>query len=90
MTITLVGVLTPDSVPLLAGLLDEATTKPVEQLVFDLRRLRGLSSAGVRCMLDGHQRLGRGGRIVVRGARPEVATMIRQAGFRHGVAMLDR
>jgi anti-anti-sigma factor len=90
MTITLVGVLTPDSVPLLADLVDEAATKSVEQLVFDLRRLRGLSSAGVRCMLDGHQRLGRGVRFVIRGARPEVAELIRQAGFRHGVTMLDR
>ncbi|MEV4050279.1 STAS domain-containing protein [Amycolatopsis sp. NPDC049688] len=77
-----------------AAVLDELVTRAVEQHVRRIVLLAGeltyLSSAGLRCLVFAHQKLGRTGDIVLVGARPEVAETIRLTGFDRAIVMQSR
>lgn len=57
------------------------------RLVLLMADLTYMSSAGLRCLVFAHQKLGRGTRIVLVGARPEVAETITMTGFDRSVIM---
>jgi anti-anti-sigma factor len=79
----------------LAGELDIATCPPVmdalatalehegaRDVVFDLRDVTFMDSSALKCLLYAHNRVGpRGGTVVVRNARPQVAKVIRLVGL---------
>ena len=88
-TVTLVGDADADSAPRLDGWIAAVTRTPVRRLVLDVTRVGYMSSAGLRCLVFAHQRLGRGVEIVLVGARPEVAETIRLTGFDRTVRLVD-
>lgn len=59
--------------------------KDVRRLVLLAGELAYLSSAGLRCLLFAHQKLGRDAEIVLVGAQPEVAETLRLTGFDRAV-----
>jgi anti-anti-sigma factor len=88
-TVRLTGDLDSRSAPVLNDLITEVTARPVRRLVLLLDELTYLSSAGLRCLVFAHQKLGRGVDIVLIGTRPEVAETIRMTGFDRSVVMQD-
>jgi anti-sigma B factor antagonist len=88
-TMRLVGDLDSKSAPTLNTLITEIATQPVRRLVLLVSELAYLSSAGLRCLVFAHQKMGRGVDIVLVGARPEVAETIRMTGFDRSVIMQD-
>ncbi|MFC6093552.1 anti-sigma factor antagonist [Saccharothrix sp. BKS2] len=88
-TVRLTGDLDSRSAPILNDLITEVTAGPVRRLVLLLEELAYLSSAGLRCLVFAHQKLGRGVDIVLIGTRPEVAETIRMTGFDRSVVMQD-
>src|SRR5947209_16107802 len=88
-TVVLAGEADSASAPALNRVLTAATRDPLRRLVLDVTELTYLSSAGLRCLVYAHQRLGRGVRIVLVGLRDEVAETIRLTGFDGGVSMPD-
>ncbi|GAA3436556.1 STAS domain-containing protein [Kutzneria kofuensis] len=88
-TIRLTGELDSRSAPTLNEVIVEATEKPVRRLVLLAEDLTYLSSAGLRCLVFAHQKLGRGVDIVLVGATPEVAETIRLTGFDRSLVMQD-
>ncbi|MFD7656760.1 anti-sigma factor antagonist [Actinosynnema sp. NPDC059797] len=88
-TVRLTGDLDSRSAPILNDLITEVTANPVRRLVLLLDELAYLSSAGLRCLVFAHQKLGRGVDIVLVGTRPEVAETIRMTGFDRSVVMQD-
>ena len=88
-TIRLVGDLDSGSAGRLNELIAEASREPVRRLVLLMDRLSYLSSAGLRCLVYAHQKLGPGTDIVLVGTRAEVADTIRLTGLDHSVIMQD-
>lgn len=88
-TIRLVGDLDSGSAGRLNDLIVEASRGPVTRLVLLMEQLAYLSSAGLRCIVFAHQKLGQGTDIVLVGTRPEVADTIRLTGLDHSVIMQD-
>lgn len=88
-SIRLVGELDSGSAGRLNELIAAASRHPVRRLVLLMERLTYLSSAGLRCLVYAHQKLGPGTDIVLVGARPEVADTIRLTGLDHSVIMQD-
>jgi anti-sigma B factor antagonist len=88
-TIRLVGDLDSGSAGRLNELIAEASAHPVRRLVLLMERLNYLSSAGLRCMVYAHQKLGQSTEIVLVGTRPEVADTIRLTGLDHSVVMQE-
>jgi len=68
----------------------EVSEQPLRELMLNASELTYLSSAGLRCLVYAHQRLGRKVRIVLAGASPEVADTIRMAGFDRSITMRER
>ena len=88
-SIRLVGDLDSGSAGRLNELIAQASQSPVRRLVLLMERLNYLSSAGLRCLVYAHQKLGPGTDIVLVGTRPEVADTIRLTGLDHSVIMQD-
>ena len=88
-SIRLVGDLDSGSAGRLNELIVEASHNPVRRLVLLMERLNYLSSAGLRCLVYAHQKLGPGTEIVLVGTRAEVADTIRLTGLDHSVIMQD-
>lgn len=88
-TMRLVGDLDSGSAPTLNKLIAEIAEHPVRRLVLLVDELAYLSSAGLRCLVFAHQKMGRGVDIVLVGAQPEVAETIRMTGFDRSVIMQD-
>jgi anti-sigma B factor antagonist len=88
-TIRLVGDLDSGAAPTLNKLIADVTAQPVRRLVLLASELVYLSSAGLRCLVFAHQKMGRGVDIVLVGAQPEVAETIRMTGFDRSVIMQD-
>jgi anti-anti-sigma factor len=85
----LVGDLDSKSAPTLNKLITEIAEQPVRRLVLLVNELAYLSSAGLRCLVFAHQKMGRGVDIVLVGAQPEVVETIRLTGFDRSVIMQD-
>lgn len=88
-TVRLTGELDSRSAPLLNELITDAITKKVRRMVLLLEELSYLSSAGLRCLVFAHQKLGTNADIVLVGTRPEVAETIRLVGLDRAVMMQD-
>ncbi|PRY36638.1 STAS domain-containing protein [Umezawaea tangerina] len=80
-TITLTGDVDAASASVLDEAIAAAAVSSPRRLVLDLNAVDYLSSAGLRCLVFAHQRLGRGVEIVLAGAHPDVAETVRLAGF---------
>ena len=88
-TVRLGGELDSRSAPELNELIAEVVRSKVRRLVLLVEELTYLSSAGLRCLVFAHQKLGRGTDIVLVGTRPEVAETIRLTGFDRAIVMQD-
>lgn len=89
-TITLAGSIDAGSAALLEQAVNDVDPAGLRRLVLVLNDVEYLSSAGLRCLAVAHQRLGRPVRIVLEGARQEVADTVRQAGLDRVVTIVDR
>ena len=89
-TLTLAGEADSRAAPKLNELVIHAAEVPPTRLVLIMHDLTFLSSAGLRCLVFAHQRLGQGAEIVLVGARPEVAETIRLTGFDRSVIMQEQ
>lgn len=69
--------------------LTENPAKPLSRLVLLMEELSYMSSAGLRCLVFAHQKLGRGVEIVLVGTQPSVAETINLTGFDRSVVMQD-
>ncbi len=88
-TIRLVGEVDSRSAHSLNELIIEAAKAKPSRLVLLTEELTYLSSAGLRCLVFAHQKMGPGVEIVLVGTRPEVAETIRMTGFDRSVIMQD-
>ena len=88
-TIRLTGELDSRSAPALNEVIVEATGGPVRRLVLLAEDLTYMSSAGLRCLVFAHQKLGRGVEIVLVATQPAVAETISMTGFDRSVIMQD-
>jgi anti-sigma B factor antagonist len=79
--LTLSGEADGESAPGILRAVDALAGESLRRLVFDLSALTYLSSAGLRCLVFAHQKLGRGVEIVLADPSPEVTETIRLAGF---------
>lgn len=88
-TIRLVGEVDSRSAHRLNELIIGAADKNPDRLVLLAEDLTYLSSAGLRCLVFAHQKMGRGVEIVLVGTRPEVAETIKLTGFDRSIVMQD-
>lgn len=88
-TIRLAGEVDSRSAHRLNQLIVQAAELTPTRLVLLAEELTYLSSAGLRCLVFAHQKMGRGTQIVLVGTRPEVAETIRLTGFDRSVVMQD-
>jgi anti-anti-sigma factor len=88
-TIRLVGEVDSRSAHRLNELIIEAASGSPSRLVLLTEELTYLSSAGLRCLVFAHQKMGPGVEIVLVGTRPDVAETIRMTGFDRSVIMQD-
>ncbi|OLB81977.1 MAG: hypothetical protein AUI14_01570 [Actinobacteria bacterium 13_2_20CM_2_71_6] len=88
-TIRLAGELSSESAEQLNRLVGQAAGEPVQRLVLLMAELTYMSSAGLRCLVFAHQKLGPDVEIVLVGARPEIADTIKLTGLDRGVVMQD-
>lgn len=86
-TLTLTGEADSESAPRIAAILDGLADLQLHRLELDLSDLSYLSSAGLRCVVFAHQRLGRSVEIVVVNASAQVAETIRLTGFDRSITM---
>jgi anti-anti-sigma factor len=86
-TLRLSGDVDAASAPELNEIMTSVTGLPLQRLELDLTEVGYLSSAGLRCLVFAHQRLGRGVEIVLIGAGVEVAETIRITGFDRSVTL---
>jgi len=86
-SIRLTGELDAQSASTFQELIADAAQAGVGRLVLLLHDLTYLSSAGLRCLVFAHQKLGPAVDIVLVGARPEVAEVITMTGFDKSVVM---
>lgn len=88
-SIRLTGELDSRAAPRMHDLISEAATHELDRLVLTMSELTYLSSAGLRCLVFAHQKMGSGVRIVLVGTRPSVAETIQLTGFDRSVIMQD-
>jgi anti-anti-sigma factor len=88
-TIRLVGEVDSRSAHRLNELIIEAAAAQPSRLVLLTEELTYLSSAGLRCLVFAHQKMGPGVEIVLVGTHPDVAETIRMTGFDRSVIMQD-
>lgn len=88
-TIRLAGEVDSRSAHRLNELIIEAAAAKPSRLVLLTEELTYLSSAGLRCLVFAHQKMGPGVEIVLVGTQPEVADTIRMTGFDRSVIMQD-
>lgn len=88
-TIRLVGEVDSRSAPVFNQLVIDAAAQSPRRLVVLVDELAYLSSAGLRCLVFAHQKLGRAVPIVLVGTRPEVAETIRLTGFDRSIVMQE-
>jgi len=89
-TLTLAGEADAAAVPLFQRRLTELTTSAISGLVLDCAGLTYMSSAGLRCLVYAHQRLGRGVSIELNEVSPQVAETIRLTGLDRGVILRSK
>jgi anti-sigma B factor antagonist len=89
-TLTLSGDADSSSAGRISESIEGLSRLPLRKLVLELANLTYLSSAGLRCLVFAHQKLGRDVEIVIADASEEVARTIRLAGFHTGVTMSHR
>lgn len=75
------GELSPDSVPKLRGLLEQAAREPLSRLVLSMAGVLAVSPAAVRCLADAQQRMSPDMEIVVVGANDAVRLALRHGGL---------
>jgi anti-anti-sigma factor len=88
-SIKLIGELDSRSAPGFNGVIAELTASPPARLVLLMDELTYMSSAGLRCLVFAHQKLGRSVEIVLVGTQPSVAETISMTGFDRSVIMRD-
>lgn len=88
-TIRLTGEVDSRSAHQLNDLITTAADNKPSRLVLLADGLTYLSSAGLRCLVFAHQKMGPGVEIVLIGAHPEVAATIRMTGFDRSIVMQD-
>lgn len=88
-TIRLAGEVDSRSAHRLNELIIEAAAAKPSRLVLLTEELTYLSSAGLRCLVFAHQKMGPGVEIVLVGTQPDVAETIRMTGFDRSVIMQD-
>lgn len=88
-TIRLAGEVDSRSAHRLNELIIEAAAASPSRLVLLTEDLTYLSSAGLRCLVFAHQKMGPGVEIVLVGTRPDVAETIKMTGFDRSVIMQD-
>jgi anti-sigma B factor antagonist len=86
-TLTLAGEADAAAVPLFQSTLAELTASAISGLVLDCAGLTYMSSAGLRCLVYAHQRLGRGVPIEMNEVSPQVEETIRLTGLDRGVTL---
>ncbi|HEX5400912.1 MAG TPA: STAS domain-containing protein [Pseudonocardiaceae bacterium] len=87
--IRLVGELDSAAAPRLNELITQAAEQEVSRLVLLMSELSYMSSAGLRCIVMAHQKLGSDVDIVLVGTTPPVAETIKLTGLHRGVIMQD-
>lgn len=88
-SITLSGELDSHAAHRFNGVISDVAAREPERLVLLMSDLSYMSSAGLRCLVFAHQKLGRGVEIVLVGAQPAVAETISLTGFDQSVTMQD-
>lgn len=88
-SIKLVGELDSGAAHRFNSVIAELTAQPLTRLVLLMDELTYMSSAGLRCLVFAHQKLGRGVEIVLVGTQPPVAETISMTGFDRSVVMQD-
>lgn len=89
-TLTLSGDADSSAADRISESIDGLSGLPLHKLVLELSGLTYLSSAGLRCLVFAHQKLGRSVEIVIANASEEVAQTIRLTGFHTSVTMSQR
>jgi anti-anti-sigma factor len=87
--IRLSGELDARSAPRFNDVIIDAASRAPSELVVFADELIYMSSAGLRCLVFAHQKLPQGTRIVVVGARPDVAETIRLTGFDRSITLQE-
>lgn len=88
-SITLIGELDSHSAQRFNTVISDVAAQQPERLVLLMAGLTYMSSAGLRCLVFAHQKLGRGVEIVLVAAQPAVAETISMTGFDRSVIMQD-
>jgi anti-anti-sigma factor len=88
-SIKLVGELDSRAAHRFNGVIAELTAQPLSRLVLLMEELSYMSSAGLRCLVFAHQKLGRGVEIVLVGTQQAVAETISLTGFDRSIVMQD-
>jgi anti-anti-sigma factor len=88
-SIKLIGELDSRAAHRFNSVIAEVTAEPFTRLVLLMDELTYMSSAGLRCLVFAHQKLGRGVEIVLVGTQPSVAETISMTGFDRSVVMQD-
>jgi anti-anti-sigma factor len=87
-TIRLTGELDATTAPVLRSLIDRVGQLGADRLLFEMDDLSYMSSAGIRCLVFAHQTVASD--IVLLDAQPDVAEVIRLAGFDRAVTFASR
>ncbi len=88
-TIHLVGELDARSAPRFNDLIIEAAGHELTQLVLIADKLIYMSSAGLRCLVFAHQKMPRTVQVMLVGAQPDVAEVVRLTGFDRSIIMQE-
>jgi anti-sigma B factor antagonist len=88
-TIHLAGELDTRSAPQFNDLIIDAARHELNQLVLIADKLTYMSSAGLRCLVFAHQKMPRAVQIMLIGAQPDVAEVIRLTGFDRSIIMQE-
>lgn len=87
--IRLTGELSAASAPELNAYTAQLGADRIDRLVLLMSDLVYMSSAGLRCLVFAHQKMGPAVQIVLVGTRPEVAETIRLTGLDRSVVMQE-
>jgi anti-anti-sigma factor len=88
--IDLEGDLDSTTAPAFRTKVEEAVTGELRRLVFDMRRLDYLSSAGLRGLVFASQKMGDGVELILVGTNDAVSETIRLTGFDQSVTFSER
>jgi anti-anti-sigma factor len=87
-TIRLTGELDATTAPVLRSLIERVGQVGAERLLLEMDDLSYMSSAGIRCLVFAHQTVPAD--IVLMDVQPDVAEVIRLAGFDRAVTFASR